>query len=42
MGPLIHEFFSVVNPTELHDPWLVESTDAELKIWGAADMESQL
>ena len=25
MGPLIHEFFSVVNTAVLYNPWLVES-----------------
>lgn len=28
MGPLTWEIFSIVNITVLHNPWLVESTDA--------------
>ena len=33
MGPLIYGIFSVVNSTGLHNPWSVESMDAELQIW---------
>ena len=32
VGPLIHGFFSIVNTTVLHDPWLLESADAEPQI----------
>ena len=32
-GPLIHGFFSIVNTTLLHDPWLVEFLDVEPQIW---------
>ena len=34
MGPLKHRYFSTVNTTVLHDPWLVESA-----MCGTADME---
>lgn len=29
MGPLIHGHLLIVNPTALHDPQLVQSTNAE-------------
>ena len=35
---VIHRFFSIVNTTVLHDPWLVESEDVEpeeLWVWMA-------
>ena len=31
-SPLIHRFFSVVNTTVVHDPWVVESVNVELWI----------
>lgn len=27
------DFFQQIQTTALHDPWLVESVDAELRIW---------
>lgn len=27
VGPLIHGYFSIVNPTQPQDPWLIEFTD---------------
>ena len=34
VGPLKHRFFFLVVNTEvLHDPWLVESKDAEPQLW---------
>lgn len=33
---------SVINMAELHDPWLVESTDVKLWIWVKVYTESQL
>ena len=35
LGPLLHEFFSIVYTTVLHDLRLVESSDVEPKIWRA-------
>lgn len=32
MGPHIYAFFSVVNTTVLHDPWLVDSKESELQL----------
>lgn len=31
---LIHKYFSVVNSTVLHNPWLVESVDGD---WGTEE-----
>ena len=48
MGPLIRGFFSIVNTTVLHDLQLIESADAEPRIWrkhgyrGTAYIEGQL
>ena len=33
--------FSVINIAELHDPWLVESTDVKPWIWGKVYTEGQ-